>query len=622
MKRPVRKIAALGLCAALTAGAMGGAACARAAGEEFSAAPATVRTLASVGGTAVPFKDETVYILTGADGAVQKVIVSDWLKNPTGSAVLRDATGLTSVENVKGSETYSLDGGVLVWDAQGSDIYCQGSIDKDLPVDMAVSYKLDGRSVSPEELAGKSGKVVIRFDYTNHQFETAEIAGKPEKIYVPFAMLTGIVLDNEIFTNVELSSGRLYSDGNRTIVAGLAFPGLAESLNIDSDKLEIPSYVEITADVQNFELSNMVTIAVSDLFGELDTSTLNSADDLQDSLDELTNAMDQLMDGSSQLCGGLNQLVDQSGQLVSGINQLAEGTDALKTGASDLISGAKTLQSGTSALVQGAQALEDGTSELSAGAASLKSGAESLQTGLAALTTSSGQLNDGAEQIFTSLLSTASAQLTAAGLELPPLTAENYATILDSVIAATPQGAEPIAAVKASLDSYNSFYQGLRRYTAGVAEAAEHTEQLALGAAGLSAGVEQLKDGAANLASGTGQVDTGAAALAVGTEQLSSGISQAADGVNLLKDGAPALVEGVVQLRDGAQRLSDGLEEFNREGIQKLVDAVDGDLSGLMERLEATADAARGYQSFSGVDSQAGGQVKFVYRTEAIALAE
>ena len=49
---------------------------------------------------------------------------------------------------------------------------------------------------------------------------------------------------------------------------------------------------------------------------------------------------------------------------------------------------------------------------------------------------------------------------------------ENYGKVLDGVIAAMPQGAEPVAALKASLDSYNAFYQGLLSYTEGVAEAA------------------------------------------------------------------------------------------------------------------------------------------------------
>lgn len=566
MKKSAVKITSLCLCAALALGGMG--AYALAEGSESGTTPEEPRRLSAnaAGETAEAVKDETVYVLAGPGGEVQKVIVSDWLKNPAGAASLRDSFPAENVENVKGSESCTSDGGALVWDAQGGDIYCQGTSGKDLPVEMQVSYQLDGQAVSPQELAGKSGRVVIRFDYVNRQYEEVEIGGKTEKIYVPFAMLTGMLLDNDIFTNVEVSSGRVYSDGSRTTVIGLAFPGLGENLDMDPEKLDIPNYVEITADVENFELANTVTIASSGLFSELDTEKLEGTGDLEGSLDELTDAMDQLMDGSSRLYDGLCGLLEKSGPLVDGINQLAAGAEALQKGAGDL---------------------QDGVSQLHGGAAQ-------LQTGLEALSANNTQLQGGARQVFETLLASGGKQLAAAGLEVPALTVENYGQVLDGVIAAMPQGAEPVAALKASLDSYNAFYQGLLGYTAGVAEAAEGSQSLTNGASGLLEGAGQLRAGA----------------------------GQVCEGTKSLQAGAPALVEGITQLRDGAGELSDGLREFNEQGIEKLVDAVDGDLAGLWERLQATSGAAERYQSFTGVNSGMDGQVKFIYRTEAIELAE
>ncbi|MDE6881290.1 MAG: hypothetical protein K2P20_08015 [Oscillospiraceae bacterium] len=562
MKKSALKLVALGLCAALTAGSIGGAAYARTAGGERTAVPAVHKLAENTAAT--PYKDETVYVLAGADGAVQTVIVSDWLKNPEGAAALRDVTDLQDVENVKGGETYTQDGDALVWDAQGSDIYCQGAVQKDLPVDVAVTYTLDGQPVSPAELAGRSGRITIRFDYTNHQYQMVEIGGKSEKIYVPFAMVTGLVLDNERFTNVEISNGRLYSDGSRTVAVGLALPGLQENLDIAPEKLEIPDYVEVSAEVRDFALSNTLTIALSDPFRRLDAENLD-AGELSQALGELTDAMDQLLDGSSQLYDGLCQLLDKSGALAGGVSQLADGARSLQAGADSLAAGASQLQAGT---VQ-------------------------LQTGLDTLDAGSDALRGGAEQIFQNLLSAGSAQLATAGLELPALTAENYGQILDGVISAMDQGSEPVAALKASLDSYNAFYQGLLHYTAGVAEASG-------GARELSSGAADLKDGADSLAAGSDSLCEGALAL---------------------QSGVPAMVDGITALRDGALELSRGLSKFNEQGIQKLVDAVDGDLNHLTERLQATANAAEGFQSFSGLAAGAEGQVKFVYRTEAIEAA-
>ena len=90
------------------------------------------------------------------------------------------------------------------------------------------------------------------------------------------------------------------------------------------------------------------------------------------------------------------------------------------------------------------------------------------------------------------------------------------------------------------------------------------------------------------------------------------------DGVITLKNGAPALVDGITALRDGAMKLSDGLKEFNDQGVQKLVDAVDGDLGGLFTRVKATADVSKDYKSFSGLSDDMDGQVKFIYRTDSV----
>ena len=379
-------------------------------------------------------------------------------------------------------------------------------------------------------------------------------------------MLTGMVLDNDRFTNVEVSSGKVYSDGNRTAVMGLALPGLQESLDLDAEKLDIPNYVEVTADVENFELAAAVTVAVSDVFADVKVGEGESLEDLERSLDDLTDAMDQLMDGSSALYDGLDTLLEKSGELVDGIDQLAAGAEALRSG----------------------------TGELEAGTKQLQEGAKTLGAGLQALSEQSDTLNAGAEQVFESLLTSAQAQLTAAGAQVPDLTPENYGKVLDGVIAAMPQGGEKVEALKASLDSYNAFYQGLGAYTAGVDQAAAGAQSVVGGAEGLQAGAGKL----------------------------TAGVSELSKGAGALKEAGPALTAGVTKLRDGAKELSDGLAEFNEEGIQKLVDAVDGDLAGLMDRLRAVSDAARSYSSFAGIDSESEGQVKFVYRTEAIEVPE
>lgn len=762
MSKTTKKILAICLCAALCLGGAG-MAFAQASSKKADDQPVSAAQQAAELQQKIS-KDETVYVLTGADGSVKKIIVSDWLKNELGSASVADKSDLSDIENVKGDESYTINGdNMTVWDAQGNDIYYQGNIQKELPVGLSVRYYLDGKSVSPEELKGKSGKVTIRFDYENRQYETVQINGVNQRIYVPFAMLTGMILDNDTFQNVQITNGKLVNDGDRTVVVGLAFPGLQENLNLSRDDLSIPDSVEITADVTNFSLGMTVTLACNDLFSQLGDVDLTSLDSTS-ALDQLTGAMDQLLSGSSSLYEGLSTLLDKSGELVSGVEELAQGAAAIKSGA---------------------DSVDDG-------AAQLKAGLADLSSGLNTLSANSEALNSGAKQVFNSLLETAATQIRAKGLNVPDLTIENYAeelntliksldettvyetalkqvtdaveaqrpvitqkvteavrqqvetkvaaavrqqvteevtaavqqqvtaTVTDTVqqqvaeqviqaaanmskadydaavsagiipqqtqdavnaaiqaqmgseavqskiaenvsaqmaseavqskitenidtqisseavqatitentdaqmqteaIQATIQqqtelqvqkaisenmasdamqsqlkkaseGAQTLIALKASLDDYNTFYLGLLTYTGGVDDAAA-------GANALYAGADQLKDG---------------------TAQLRAGAAQLYNGVLQLQDGTPALVSGVTQLKDGAMQLSEGLQQFNRDGIQKLVNLLQNDVGDLSARVQATIDVSKDYRSFAGISDDAEGQVKFIYRTDGIA---
>ena len=731
MKNRATKFISLALCAVVLFAAVGTSVFAL-TGEGKESEDENQETTINASAEAETSKDETVYVLAGADGTVQKIIVSDWIKNAMAADSLEDKTELSDIENIKGDESFTLGGdNSCVWDAQGNDIYYQGNIEKELPVQMSVCYTLDGQAIAPEALAGQSGHVTIRFDYQNMQYEEVLLDGKTEKIYVPFTMLTGMLLDTEVFRNVTISNGKLINDGDRIAVVGIAFPGLQEDLAISKEKLDIPDYVEISADVENFEMGMTMTLATTELFGAIDSDKLD-LHELSDAMAELTDAMDQLMDGSSQLYDGLCTLLEKSGDLVSGINKLAEGAAQLKAGAESLDSGAAQLQEG----------------------------AAQLSSGLNTLDANSSSLNGGARQVFSSLLSMANTQLSEAGLSVPALTIDNYASVLDGVIAslddtavyqaaleqvtatvnanrgmieekvteavqaqveaevsaqvtaavqetvtqavheneaqfraaviqqalgmtveeykaaieaglvtqeqqdavnaaveaamqaeidarmqreeiqaqinavtqqtvgeqmqsdeiqaliasntelqvqqaiseamssdavqaqlsAAAEGAKSVIALKSSLDSYNAFYLGLITYTSGVSSAA--------------AGANELK--------------TGADALKAGTSELSAGAAELLQGIQTMKDSAPALVDGITQLRDGSMELSDGLKQFNEEGIQKLIEAVDGDLDGLSNRIRVTADVAKHYTSFSGISEDMDGDVKFIYKTDSI----
>ena len=338
-------------------------------------------------------KEETVYVISGADGAVQKLIVSDWLKNTGKETTLSDLSELADIENVKGEESFTQNEKNNVdWEAKGKDIYYQGTLKKDVPVEQKISYQLDGKDISPEKLAGKSGKVQVCFDYTNHQKEKVMVNGKEEELYVPFVVLTAMILDNENFSNVEVSSGKIIGDGERTVVVGYAMPGLEDNLKLESmglEKLDLPQKVEVSFDTVDFELAGTMTIVTSEIFNDLDINVDDKQQTLSKDMKDLQDAMQALMDGTSELYDGVLQLADGTEELNDGISSLDQGAGDLKDGAGKLYEGAGSLNDGVSTLKDGAGALLLGMQQLNAGletldnnSAALKGGISSIQQGI------------------------------------------------------------------------------------------------------------------------------------------------------------------------------------------------------------------------------------------------
>lgn len=320
-------------------------------------------------------KDESVYLISDANGNVNKTIVVDHLKNKDKKDTLEDASNLSDIENVKGKEKFTQSGDKLTWQAGGKDIYYQGTATAEPPVTQKVTYYLDGKEISPENLAGKSGKVKIRFDYTNTTSYTETVNGEKQTVSVPFAAVTGLVLGDG-FENIEVTNGKAEVSDSSSVVLGYALPGLKDSLGIKDgdldDDVNIPEYMEMTADVENFSMPAAMTFVV------------NASDYVS------TDGID-----TSDLDDMINDLKDASTQLQDGSKTLAEGTDTLSDGLSTLQSKLGTFSSGVGTLKSGLKTYTDGVSTLSGGLNTLNSNVPTLSNGITTLNSSAKSLNDG-----------------------------------------------------------------------------------------------------------------------------------------------------------------------------------------------------------------------------------
>lgn len=760
-------------------------------------------------------KDESVYLISDANGNVNKTIVVDHLKNKDKKDTLEDASNLSDIENVKGKEKFTQSGDKLTWQAGGKDIYYQGTATAEPPVTQKVTYYLDGKEISPEDLAGKSGKVKIRFDYTNTTSYTETVNGEKQTVSVPFAAVTGLVLGDG-FENIEVTNGKAEVSDSSSVVLGYALPGLKDSLGIKDKDLDgdvnIPEYMEMTADVENFSMPAAMTFVVnaSDYVSTdgIDTSDLDDMiNDLKDASTQLQDGSKTLAEGTDTLSDGLSTLQSKLGAFASGVGALQSGLKTYTDGVSTLSGGLNTLGNSTGALVSGADKLNSGAGQLASGSATLKDGLKSytdgaseLQAGINKLynTLDAGltdkqkakiqktavesvqdsfkgetgvtvqktiyaglryQTDDngnviGDGDLYTSLyngtvgqkfeenLDSAYALVvktvlsTAAGDEsgtvqsdvLAQTIKERYKKASDAYEAAitvsvqsgtldettkavlsntqyqeafitynaiqnmsASQLAEAIYAKTNATDTLISMTETQLKETlesdknssdikSGVETALntlatklsgaceQVSEQVAssaaitgaqgtmdtvkaglgnekdektliggaekltssnnklnagatalnAGASQLSAGTQSLMNSVPTLTSGIKQLVDGSNTLVANNAKLNSGASQLADGTNQIVSGVDQLTTGSKTLSEGAHTLADGMVQFNEEGINKILDAYNGDLKPFTNKLQAVIDAGEEYQTYSAIADGQTGSVKFIYKLASI----
>lgn len=757
-------------------------------------------------------KDESVYLISDANGNVNKTIVVDHLKNKDKKDTLEDASNLSDIENVKGKEKFTQSGDKLTWQAGGKDIYYQGTATAEPPVTQKVTYYLDGKEISPEDLAGKSGKVKIRFDYTNTTSYTETVNGEKQTVSVPFAAVTGLVLGDG-FENIEVTNGKAEVSDSSSVVLGYALPGLKDSLGIKDGDLDgdvnIPEYMEMTADVKNFSMPAAMTFVVnaSDYVSTdgIDTSDLDDMiNDLKDASTQLQDGSKTLAEGTDTLADGLSTLQSKLGTFASGVGTLQSGLKTYTDGVSTLSGGLNTLGNSTGALVSGADKLNSGAGQLASGSATLKdglktytNGASQLNTGLNQLNDSTGSLatgvtslNDGAKtlsdginaankgaagvsagvaQLKTSIdtAKTGADSLTAGAKQvdegvdklkqslsdmpetikarinqsLEPLnklnvgklfktlgyidtdkiTVDNVSAAADAavnnagdiitaltsmndpypsatynkILVGLSQGkgavsvysvvnksvTDSASTVKALKDGSAKVSEGASSLDAGLGQLADGASELSSGASDLAKGTTKLATGATELQTGTQSLadklpeltkgitslvngsnelvknndtlnagatalNAGASQLSAGTQslmnsvptltsgikqlvdgsntlvannaQLNSGASQLADGTNQIVSGVDQLTTGSKTLSEGAHTLADGMVQFNEEGINKILDAYNGDLKPFTDKLQAVIDAGEEYQTYSAIADGQTGSVKFIYKLASI----
>ena len=575
-------------------------------------------------------KSETVYAVMNGDGSIKSTTVSEHLYSASGLANVTDKTTLTDIQNTESDAEFTQNGEELVWNTNDTDVYYKGNTDKALPIDVKVTYALDGQEAALEDLIGKSGHLTVTVALKNNETGTVNVNGKDRTIVTPLITAVGVILGGDA-SNVTAEHGMIESAAKSSVAAFVTLPGVKDSLSgllpdeVDSIEDYLQDTVTVEADVEDFTCPQvMVACATSTAaLGTSNVFDLSSINDLTDGINQLNDAMSQLMDGASQLVDGTSQLAGGVLALLDGANTLNNGAAALDDGLGQLTNGLDTLSANNSALNAGAQQVADGV--LASANKTLKEGGlidedmtwsnyeavidniltmndKTLAAGRnkmvrtiweqapsfkdsqldLALYLSATKTNHDLEAALKLMQNFDASMLTGALEMVTNADAKNTAKAELKYQVENSQDMADVRALKTSLSQIQFFVSSVNQYTAGVQTAAD--------------GAHSAKDGSAQLAAGTKTLY---------------------DGVNTLNTGAG-------QLNDGAGQLNDGLNQFNEEGISKLTGALDQDqLHGLKTVLDEMTDRLNDYTSFAGAPDDAESSVKFVYKTaETVAAAD
>ena len=575
-------------------------------------------------------KSETVYAVMNGDGSIKSTTVSEHLYSASGLANVTDKTTLTDIQNTESDAEFTQNGEELVWNTNDTDVYYKGNTDKALPIDVKVTYALDGQEAALEDIIGKSGHLTVTVNLKNNETDTVNVNGKDRTIVTPLITAVGVILGGDA-SNVTAEHGMIESAAKSSVAAFVTLPGVKDSLSgllpdeVNSIEDYLQDTVTVEADVEDFTCPQvMVACATSTAaLGTSNVFDLSSINDLTDGINQLNDAMSQLMDGASQLVDGTSQLAGGVLALLDGANTLNNGAAALDDGLGQLTNGLDTLSANNAALNAGAQQVADGV---------LASANKTLKEG--------GLIDEDMtwsnyEAVIDNILTMNDKTLAAGRKKMVRTIWEQAPSFKDSqldlalYLSATKTNHDLEAALKLMQNFDASMLTGaLEMVTNADAKNTIHEElKYQVENSQDMADVRALKTSLSQIqffVSSVNQYTAGVQTAADGAHSAKDGSAQLAAGTKTLYDGVNTLNTGAGQLNDGAGRLNDGLNQFNEEGISKLTGALDQDqLHGLKTVLDEMTDRLNDYTSFAGAPDDAESSVKFVYKTaETVAAAD
>lgn len=503
---------------------------------------ATLGVITSPINVAALTKSETIYTTLNGYGDVSKAKVSTHLSF-IGDQEVQDETYLKEILNVNGDENFSLSDNKLTWENKGKDIFYQGEADRDYPIDTNITYYLDGKEIKLEDLIGKSGKIKIKFKFTNNLKNKVNVNGKAKTLYTPFVTTLGTILDSNA-KNIKIDNGKVISTGSRSMVVGIASPGLYKSLGIDEFK-ELDG-LTIEYETTKFNMGTMYIVSTPKVLEEADFEIFDKMDDLYLSINELQVNMNKLESGAKELKVGAKRLEKGADELDNGLNEVGTGISSIKKGTKTLNEGINSILASLNGAATSKEEMQKEMQNKIKTLTNLKStNSKTINSLLSKINTSSG-LNLTVKEVNELYID----------VVIKGNTANPYASLVQSAL-------EPISLIYL-LTQNNSVIDQTIESIKSISTLSEALETVSTGALKLDTGIDTLKTG-----------------------------------VTKLQSGSKELNKGMKTLNKGIDTLASGTKEFNEKGITKLANYAKKlkDVSDTTEALVKLSKKYSGYAS-------------------------
>lgn len=617
-------------------------------------------------------KNETVYVNLTEQGDVSEVVVSSWIHADQRGLEIKDQSILENIVNVKGDEKPLIKGQEVTWKMESEDLFYQGTTNKDLPLEVKITYYLDGKEIEGKALVGKSGRLKMTLEVINHSQNKRVIDGETRTIYTPFETICVFTLPMDRFSNVSLNTGKMISDGNNNIVTYLTIPGLKESLGESATSVDLPEKLVVESDVSNFEMGPIMITAMSK-FPEIEAlKDVEKMSELIDAIEQLNASAVQLVDASEKIKEG-QESFDKNFSLFAngfkkyntGLSQFFDGLTSLFTGVDKAQSGAKSLSNGLSDLnekisplikglseyalggkqfsenaqkfANGALQISEGTAGLTENTLNLYKGSAKVSEGMLGLKVGQSQVTEGLVQSVQGVANLKAVLLQSKGDQDPVYLSlvelEKNLKTLEVGSKTVGAGFDQVTTAQGQVtDGLNQLNQGVQRLKPASEALSKGAKGLSQGAEKLNGASEQLSGGSKGLAEGVQKLAQGAGALETGLSKLSAGAikakgaqQQLVNAQSELLNGSEKLLEGSKKLYDGQTKLSEGITKFQKEGTERMHEEVkraDASMEGFLSVKDEWVSLSKAYDHFSGLGENMAGEVKFVMKTESLKAVE